>query len=297
MRLPTLLSFVLLSTTGLLVAQRGMAQSLAACEPPQGEEYLLLVVKQDTGTEEQLQQLLPLNAALSTCNYLDDEVVRVGGFASSEIANAWAQYLTDMTGLQAFVARPSSSAAEPAVVVEPVSDTTPSETTPSETSASFPTPTQVSASGGTSSSPSQQPSQQPEQQQGQTDPSEGSAPTSTPETPTPEGEAEGNGVAAASPSGTNQAYSPQPLGSGYAVLVHYFNRPEVAADVSQVTSQPVGLVAYEQRPFLLAAYTTDASAAATILQSLSERGFTAVIVDSRRAILLTPSVIGTAGQS
>jgi len=52
----------------------------------------------------------------------------------------------------------------------------------------------------------------------------------------------------------------------------------------------VGLVAYAQRPYLLAAYTPDLAAANTLLQTLSGRNFTALIVDGRSTILLTPVV-------
>jgi hypothetical protein len=79
------------------------------------------------------------------------------------------------------------------------------------------------------------------------------------------------------------------------VLVNYANRPEVAADVYQVTSQPVGLVSYNQRPFLMAVHTTDPATATAVLQSLNDRGFTAILIDSRSAILLTPAVVGTGG--
>jgi hypothetical protein len=74
------------------------------------------------------------------------------------------------------------------------------------------------------------------------------------------------------------------------VLVNYFNRPELAASVRQITTHNVGLVAFEQQPYLLAGHTTDAAAASTLLRTLSERGLTAAIVDGRRAVLLTPVV-------
>lgn len=289
MRYSALLSSVLLSGTTFLLSQRGIAQPRPGCDPPSANEYLLLVLNQGEGTEDQLRQLLPENAAITTCSYLNDEVVRVGGFASADIANAWAQYLSDMTGLQAFVARPAASS--PAVA---------SETTPDSPAANssqplnFPSPTQVSASGGTSSpvpTPTENSadpaSDDRPDQSNQAEPGSFPSPTPVPES---------NSATSAS-SGTNasQAFNPQPLGSGYAVLVYYFNHPEVAVDVRQVTSQPVGLVSYDQRPFLLAAHTSDPSAATAVLQALSDRGFTAIIVDSRRAVLLTPAVVGTEG--
>lgn len=264
---------VLLSSAAGLGLPRATAQSLAACDPPRSDEYLLLVLNQQPNTPEQLRQLLPANAVITPCTYLEEEVVRVGGFATADIANAWAQYLADMTGLQAFVARPPGAEDSSATAAAP------SGTNTSGTG-SFPSPTPSPASGGTSSPTTTQTSSgfpSPTQVAPANSPTSPAEATTTPSTTPP----------------ASTGYNPQPLGAGYAVLVQYFNRPEVAADVRQVTTQPVGLVSYEQRPFLLAAHTADASAAATILQSLSDRGFTAVIVDSRRAILLTPAVAGT----
>ncbi len=92
-----------------------------------------------------------------------------------------------------------------------------------------------------------------------------------------------------SPSNTPK-YNPQPLGAGYAVLVSYFNKPELATQLQQALKKDVGLVSYGQRPYLLANYTTNRSAANSTLQSLSDRGFVVIVVDSRRVILLKSSV-------
>ncbi|MGJ3253238.1 MAG: hypothetical protein ACFE0J_19215 [Elainellaceae cyanobacterium] len=86
------------------------------------------------------------------------------------------------------------------------------------------------------------------------------------------------------------AYAPRPLGVGYAVIVQYFNRPDIAIDVQQLLDTPVGLIVYGQQPYLLAAYTDDPDSAALVLQTLSDRNFTAAIIDSRDAVLLTPDV-------
>lgn len=213
---------LLLSLTNAIAADPATAQSLPACQPPRANEYLLLV-PQSSGTQAQLQQLLPANAVLTPCNYLSTNVVRVEGFASADIATAWAQYIQDTASLQAYVARPA----------------------PLSSIATVP-----NAVGGTSS------------------PVPNPAPT-TPALP---------------------PYQPQTLGTGYAVVVNYFNRPEVAANVRQVTSRDVGLVAFEQQPYLLAAFTTDPAFASTMLRSLSDQGLTAAIVDSRRTVLLTSTV-------
>jgi hypothetical protein len=73
--------------------------------------------------------------------------------------------------------------------------------------------------------------------------------------------------------------------------VDYDNRPDLAAQVQLVLNRPIGLVAFEQRPYLLAVHTSDAEVASTILQMLSSRQFTAAIVDSSRAVLLTPAIV------
>ncbi|QLE56816.1 hypothetical protein [Nostoc sp. TCL26-01] len=82
------------------------------------------------------------------------------------------------------------------------------------------------------------------------------------------------------------AYNPQALGEGYAVLVDYFNRPELLTSVQQAVGGNVGLASYGQRPYLLAVYTTNQQEAYRTLQRLNERGFFAVLVDSRKVILL-----------
>jgi hypothetical protein len=85
-------------------------------------------------------------------------------------------------------------------------------------------------------------------------------------------------------------FNPQPLGAGFAVVVSFFNQPELASTVRQVTARDVGLVAFDQQPYLLAGYSTNAVEASNLLRLLSERGLTAVIIDGRQAMLLTPAV-------
>jgi hypothetical protein len=85
-------------------------------------------------------------------------------------------------------------------------------------------------------------------------------------------------------------YNPQPLGSGFAVLVQYNNRPEIALQVRQFLNREIGLVSYGQRPYLLAVYTTDVNIADSILRSLSSQGYAATVVDSRQVVLLKPAL-------
>lgn len=86
------------------------------------------------------------------------------------------------------------------------------------------------------------------------------------------------------------AYNPKPLGEGYAVLVDYFNKPEVAAQVRRIVGNEIGLVSYDQRPYLLAVYTDSQRKAGSILRELSDRGFSSMVVDSRRVTLLRQRV-------
>ncbi|HEY9671161.1 MAG TPA: hypothetical protein V6D11_06950 [Waterburya sp.] len=88
----------------------------------------------------------------------------------------------------------------------------------------------------------------------------------------------------------NPAFSPQPLGQGYAVLVDYFNQPEEAARLKQLLGSEIGLVSYGKRPYLLAVYTTSEQKANSLLRKLSDRGFWSMVVDSRRVTLLRPVI-------
>lgn len=91
---------------------------------------------------------------------------------------------------------------------------------------------------------------------------------------------------APAPAPRQATYRPQQLGSGYVVLVDYFNNPDIAKQVQQIVGGDIGFVSYAQRPYLLAVYTTNSREAQNTLQSLSDRGFFAMVVDSRRVMLL-----------
>lgn len=98
---------------GLLAASGAIAPSAGAdefppCAPPSANEYLLLVQGATVDARDRIQNLLPTTTVVSVCRYLDDVVVRAGGFTSLENANAWAQYLTEVEAAQAFVARPAA---------------------------------------------------------------------------------------------------------------------------------------------------------------------------------------------
>jgi hypothetical protein len=85
-------------------------------------------------------------------------------------------------------------------------------------------------------------------------------------------------------------FQPQILGNGYAVLIDYFNRPEVATQVKDLLGRDIGLAVYVSRPYLLAIQTSNEREAQFILQKLSEKGFWAIAVDSRLVTRLTPKV-------
>jgi len=86
------------------------------------------------------------------------------------------------------------------------------------------------------------------------------------------------------------SYNPQALGEGYAVLVDYYNRPELVNNVQQAVGGNVGFVSYGQRPYLLAVYTTNQKEAYNTLQKLNERGLSTYLVDSRKVLLLRSAV-------
>jgi hypothetical protein len=131
---------VALVTSGGL-AMPAVADEFPPCAPPQASEYLLLVQGETVEARDRIQNLLPTTTNVSVCRYLDDIVVRAGGFTSLENANAWAQYLTESEGAQAFVARPATPgevAASAPITAEPVAPTseqsTAATTTPAATS-------------------------------------------------------------------------------------------------------------------------------------------------------------------
>ena len=85
---------------------------------------------------------------------------------------------------------------------------------------------------------------------------------------------------------TTVSYKPRNLGDGYAVLVDYYNRPQLASEVRKAVKGDVGFVAYGRRPYLLATYTSNQKEAYQTLEELSKRGFFAIIVDSQKVMLL-----------
>lgn len=275
-RSSALISSVLL-TVGAIAVARTSAQTPPVCQPPNVGEYLVLVISPTEAEQAQLRETLPAGATSTVCTYLEDVVLRVGGFTSAETADAWTQSVDDR-GLDAFVARPPAPGAT--ALASP--EATPSPTTPAPgvpapavpAAEATPVPTAPEA---TPAFPQPDPTPTPA-----VTPSEAAATPPAQPAAVPE-----NSASSAAPA---IAYNPQPLGDGYAVLIDYANRPEVAAEVRQILTRDVGLVAYGERPYLLAVYTSDPTVANTILRTLSDRNYIAMIIDSRRAVLLTESV-------
>lgn len=96
----------------------------------------------------------------------------------------------------------------------------------------------------------------------------------------------------ASAAPVDVTFAPVRLGTGYAVLVDYNSRPEIAATVSQLVPS-VGLAVYQQRPYLLATYSESEASASAVLQQLSNAQLAAVIVDARDVVRLSESVVAS----
>lgn len=114
------------------------------CPPPAANEYLLLVRGNTEAERTRVEDLLPSSSTVMVCDYLNDAVVRAGGFTNLENANAWAQYMTEVEGFQAFVARPATTATQPN---PPAAGTTPttSGTPPASGTPTTTTPTTAPA--------------------------------------------------------------------------------------------------------------------------------------------------------
>ncbi|WP_293132584.1 hypothetical protein [Microcoleus sp. bin38.metabat.b11b12b14.051] len=222
-----LVRFPLFSATSIallvLTVLSSSVKAESSCEPPQSDEYLLLIVTKTPEQQERAKRSFPGNTDNTVCRYINDTVTRVGGFRNSQIATDWVKYIKDVVGLQAYVVRSPAAAL-----------------------------------------PQNLPVYNPQ-------PAAGSE-------------------AIANRQTGNSGFNPQALGPGYAVLVDYFNQPELAGQVKQALGTQVGLASYGQRPFLFVAYTTDQNAATAAVKALSDRGFWPMLVDSRRVTVITPAV-------
>lgn len=108
------LNGVMIVLLGVGGTQRALAQSYPDCPPPASGEYLLLVQGEDEADRDRTISVLPADQPTLVCSYLDDTVVRAGGFTSLEVANSWALYLNDIEQLNTVVVEAEDVAAAPA---------------------------------------------------------------------------------------------------------------------------------------------------------------------------------------
>ncbi|NJL20451.1 MAG: hypothetical protein HC895_05945 [Leptolyngbyaceae cyanobacterium SM1_3_5] len=254
-----------------LIPLPARSQPLPACEPPRADEFLLIVVDPTDDIETQLRNALPGNATAIACTYLSDRVLRIDGFNTPEVAESWAQYASDASGLRTFVARPPAAPESPAIA--PTPSIAPSATAAVPPADPFPQPTGLAAPSPTPAPPAAiaPPSPAPPAAIDPAAPVPPAAPVATAPTTTP-------------------TFNPQPLGAGYAVLVDYATRPEVAIDLRQALSRRCRLGGLRSAFLPAGNQTPDLAAANQVLQTLTQQNFTALLVDSQSAILLTPVV-------
>ena len=81
-------------------------------------------------------------------------------------------------------------------------------------------------------------------------------------------------------------YKPQALTSGYAVLVNYNNRPDVAVQLGQVLNQNIGVAVYGERSYLFVMQTGEMTAANAVVKLLNDRGFLALRVEAKSVVVL-----------
>ncbi len=105
-------------------------------------------------------------------------------------------------------------------------------------------------------------------------------------TPTPVIKAASTGSGTVGKRFAPGSYKPQALSSGYAVLVNYNNRPEVAVQLGQALNQSIGVAAYQERPYLYVMQTGEMSAANAVVKLLTDRGFLAMRVESKSVVVL-----------
>jgi len=79
------------------------------------------------------------------------------------------------------------------------------------------------------------------------------------------------------------------VSSGFAVLVNANNQPDTARQLQILLRTYIPWVNFQGSPYLLALQSENQEEATAILQSLSDRGFLAILVDARQVQHLTPN--------
>ncbi|MEM9904173.1 MAG: hypothetical protein AAF921_04025 [Cyanobacteria bacterium P01_D01_bin.44] len=258
------------------MAKMSWAQSYPVCPPPSAGEYLLLVRADNESERERALSVLPVDNPVVVCNYVDELVVRAGGFTNLEAVNSWALYLNDIEGFETVVAQPDgdvpAQAADSSAETEPVA--TPENVAAAPTAGAAVTSTEATPATGATPEAEAMPETEV------TPENVATAPTATV-------------PAAAAPSAAataETAYNPQTLGSTYVVLIDYADQPDIASSVQQTLGHSVGLAVYRERPYLLALTTTDSAAAADLLQTLTGENYSAILVDGEQVIRLVSAV-------
>lgn len=107
----TSFSLSLLSVIGLISPSiAGNKQPIPICQPPYPGEYLVLVMSNFKHHRNQLRRILPAKTNILVCRYIQNVVIRIGGFRKVENAKRWARYVKNSTGLSAIIStQPKSS--------------------------------------------------------------------------------------------------------------------------------------------------------------------------------------------
>lgn len=79
------------------------------------------------------------------------------------------------------------------------------------------------------------------------------------------------------------------LGSGFAVLVNPNNQPDTARQLQILLRTTISWVNFQGNSYLLALQSENQEEATATLMSLSDRGFSAILVDARQVQHLTPN--------
>ncbi|EDX84945.1 hypothetical protein S7335_2644 [Synechococcus sp. PCC 7335] len=267
----------LLWGTSAFFAPLLMATTLASaqsdppvCPPPGDQEYLLLVRGEDEAERSDIASILPVESSVIICRYLDEVLVRAGGFTQLETVNAWASYMSSEADYESFVIRPGDQINDQTVA----SGSTSPETVPETTTAPV-----------IETEPETEPETESETAPEATAPIETEPETAPEATVSPEATETQSAAAPITPT-----FEPTRLETGYAVLVDYSSNPEIAETLSQLVSS-VGLAVYQQRPYLLASYSESEDTAATTLQELSNAQLAAVVVDAQEVVQISKSVV------
>ena len=269
------LANLLLGTSAFFVPLL-MATTLASaqsdppvCPPPGDQEYILLVRGRDEAERSDIASILPVESTVIICRYLDEVLVRAGGFTKLETVNAWASYMSSEADYESFVIRPGDQ----------IND---------QTVASGSTSQEATTEPETTSEPEAAPEPETTSEPEATIPPETETEPEATTAPETETEPETSEETTAEPMAAT--FEPTRLEAGYVVLVDYNSSPEIAATVSQFVSS-VGLAVYQQRPYLLASYSESEESASAVLQELSNAKLAAVMVDAQEVVRVTESVV------